>query len=451
MFLRRVEIINVRSIRRLTLRLTAAGDEARRWTLLIGENGTGKSTILRSIGLVLAGSEALPEIIGEPAAWVRSGAAHAEIHAELVTADGQVREVALTIGHKDGVADVIKKNHESLSELDRALAHSARNYLVAGYGVSRRLESAAPRPGKDEAIRHPRARSMASLFRSDAELNSLESWAMDQEYRRGKAGLKTVESVLGGLLPGVSFLRIDRRKRRLLFETPDGVVPLAHLSEGYQNVAAWVGDLLYRITETFKDYRRPLMARGLLLIDEIELHLHPIWQRRLRSFLTEKLPHFQIIATTHGALTAQQAGEGELYYLRREGKARIPQLYEYPGEPQKLMVHQLLLSDVFGLPTLNSPQVEELRRRYEALKTKKRRSAKERQECEALAGELRELPDWTRETPLDREKVVLLKEIRQALARSPRAPGDAHRTVATTDRRQLEERAQTTLVRGVKT
>ena len=84
---------------------------------------------------------------------------------------------------------------------------------------------------------------------------------------------------LKDLLPGSRLTRIDRDQRELIFATRDGELPLDQLSEGYQNMAAWCGDLLYRITEVYKDYKSPLSARGLLLIDEIDLHLHPVWQR----------------------------------------------------------------------------------------------------------------------------------------------------------------------------
>ena len=47
-----------------------------------------------------------------------------------------------------------------------------------------------------------------------------------------------------------------RKRRQLMFKTPDGLVPLAQLSDGFQNMAAWCGDLLYRVTETFKEYRK---------------------------------------------------------------------------------------------------------------------------------------------------------------------------------------------------
>ena len=67
-------------------------------------------------------------------------------------------------------------------------------------------------------------------------------------------------------------------------------------------VAAWIGDLLYRITETFEDYRAPLEARGLLLVDEIGLHLHPSWQRQLLDYISRKLPNFQRVVTTHSPM-----------------------------------------------------------------------------------------------------------------------------------------------------
>ncbi len=70
MFLRSVRLENVRSLAELELDFAAAGNESRRWTLVLGENGCGKSTILRAIALVLAGTEALPELLGDPDGWI---------------------------------------------------------------------------------------------------------------------------------------------------------------------------------------------------------------------------------------------------------------------------------------------------------------------------------------------------------------------------------------------
>src|SRR5690606_3786942 len=125
----------------------------------------------------------------------------------------------------------------------------------------------------------------------------------------------------------------------------------------YQQMVAWVSDLLYHVTRTFGDYKNPLAARGLLLIDEIDLHLHPAWQRQIHAFLTEGLPNFQVIATTYSPLTAQQAGRDELYALRRDEEGQIG-LVPFVGDPSWMLLHQLLMSPMFGLETDESLKVE---------------------------------------------------------------------------------------------
>ena len=97
-------------------------------------------------------------------------------------------------------------------------------------------------------------------------------------------------------------------------------------------MSTWIGDLLYRVLENFRDLKEPLTARGLLLIDEVDLHLHPKRQRELLSRLDQQFPNFQFVVTTHSPMTAQQAGEGELHCLTREaGKI---QLYQFSGNPK---------------------------------------------------------------------------------------------------------------------
>jgi predicted ATPase len=421
-FLKTVRIQNVRALRNVELSFATESEDIRRWTLIIGENGFGKSTLLRSIALVMAGSESLADLLVDPDSWITRGAKGAAIEADVVTADREPRTFRLEWRRGQRTSGVIKANDQNLRALDDALSHTQRSYLTVGYGVSRRLSAGQPgRVVKEGPALQPRSRAVATLFDPDAELQSLESWAMDLHYRRGKGGLDVVRNALRGLLPSVEFHSIDRETRRLLFDTPDGLVPIAQLSDGYQNVAAWTGDLLYRITESFRNYKRPLSARGLLLIDELDLHLHPLWQRRLREFLDEKLPNFQIVATTHSALTGQQAAAGELFYFTRDRPKAGPVLRPFAGEPQKLMSHQLLLSDVFGVATLNSLQIEDRRQRYRALRAKKRPTPSQKREKAALEAELRDIPDWSRPTRHDEETLRALKAIEQALASVPAA------------------------------
>jgi predicted ATPase len=415
MFLLSLELENVRSIAHLKISFAASDEITRKWTLLIGENGCGKSTILRSAALLMAGSNGLPELLGSPDSWIRFGQKSCRFRATLTTAQKKLRTIEFTLHRGDRMADVFERNRAGLRAIDDALAKAFRNYMTIGYGVSRRF-SPEGQFVKQEAYRSKRARSLATMFSPDATLQPLQNWAMDMDYRRRGAGLAVVKETLRDLLPGVEFERIDRESRKVFFKTPDGVVPFEQLSDGYQNVAAWCGDLVYRVTEMNPDYEHPLHARGLLLIDEIDLHLHPIWQRNLRDYLDRKFPHLQILATTHSALTAQQCGKGELFFLKRE-KSKGPVVYPFAGEPRKMMVHQLLLSPMFGLDTLDSSQVEGQRKELRALKAKRAKNGSDRSRAAELKEELADVPDWSTQSLADKEEISLLKEIRNELGK----------------------------------
>jgi len=253
------------------------------------------------------------------------------------------------------------------------------------------------------------------MFSPDATLQPLQNWILDIHYRRASAGLAIVKNTLRELLPGVAFERVDRATKTVFFKTPDGTVPLEQLSDGYQNVAAWCGDLVYRVMEMNLDYRNPLHARGLLLIDEIDLHLHPVWQRNLRNYLDRKFPNIQILATTHSALTAQQCGQGELFFLQRDKNQRSV-LQQFEGEPRKMMVHQLLLSPLFGVHTLDSKDIQEKKDTLRALKRKGTRKSSGR--LRSLKRELSDMPDWRIHSFTDDKELALLHDIREELGRS---------------------------------
>ncbi|MES9828757.1 MAG: AAA family ATPase [Candidatus Thiodiazotropha sp.] len=393
MFLKSVEIRNIRSIENVVLDFEASASKQRnrKWTILLGENGTGKSSLLRSIGMVLAGSDALPFLLGEPDSWIRNGADEASISAILQTARNEDRYVEVRFKQGMDRSGFVEHNRKSLDQLDAALAHTQRNYFVVGYGALRRLamhDMNIARRGNDPV----RAQSLATLFDLDATLNPLQSWAMGLEYRDGKSGTRIIENAMNGLLPDVSFNRIDRRNGDLLFDTPDGAVPLRLLSDGYQNVAAWIGDLLYRITESFDDYKNPLETRGLLLIDEIDAHLHPKWQRQLRKYIDDKLPEFQIIGTTHSVLTAQQLEEDECVILSRNEKSKAVSARPFPGVPAELQAHELLEIG-FNVETLDSVRLSNDKNRYRSLYRKKSKTTVDRRELERLAEQFSQLPD----------------------------------------------------------
>lgn len=414
MFLRDLSLHNFKCHAHLELSFAQGLKENRKWTLVLGENGTGKSNVLKAIALITAGSNALGELLGNIDSWIRVGTDACQISATLMTKEGELRPLSLVLQRGDNLGSVFGRNQGSLGFIDSALKNSERNYFVVGYGASRRLADNAFAQETSNRRFNPRAASVFNLFDTGSSLNPLSSWAMDLDYREGEKGLEIVRETLNDFLPGTRFEGIDKERRQLIFKTADGLIPLEQLSDGYQNMAAWIGDLLYRITQTFRDYEKPLSARGLLLIDEIDLHLHPKWQRNLLHFIEKKLPHFQVVASTHSPLTAQQADEGELYALRRN-KADAIEMVPFVGSPKKLLIHQLLMTPVFGLETDESVTVENTKAEYQQLKDKKVLTAGEKKRFQEIKKELKEiLPDRPTVAMSTKER-RLMKKLEKAL------------------------------------
>lgn len=419
MFLKSITLQNVRSIANLHIDFSSESG-TRRWTILLGENGCGKSSVLKSIALLLSGSEGFIELLENPDAWIRVGQSFCTISGVLQTANGAEREVELSMQRGESQKDVFIRNAASMEAVDRALAHSSHNYFVAGYGVSRRPPERGEKVYRGPRNRISRARNVSSLFTSNNLLISIEDWAMELDYENGKEGLQIVQKTLDALLPGMEFKGVNKQNRTLMFATEDGSIPFRELSDGYQSMASWCGDLLYSITQTFPKNRDPLKARGVLLIDELDLHLHPTWRRRLIEFLDTTFPNLQVIATTHSALTAQQCREGELYVIRRSDDKHLPELIPFQGEPSKMMLHQLLMSPMFGLNTLDSVEMEDAKNKVRKLSGKKSENLTSREKITLRTAKekLKEMPRWDLISEAQKKNLELIEEINKQLQSS---------------------------------
>ena len=412
MFLRDIKLTNFRCFSDFWIHFENK-ENNRKHTLLLGQNGTGKSNLLKAIGLVTAGSNALGEILGNPDSWIRYGMDHCQVRAIITTAENEEREISLQIHRGDFLGDVIERNKESLSLIDRALAHAERNYFVLALGASRRLAGKSRSGRSEDYFSNLRSNNIATLFNREASLNSLENWAIDLDYKQNVTGLKIVRDSLKSFIPELSLEYIDKDTRQLIFKTPDGLLPLELLSDGYQNMTTWLGDLLYRVSQTFTDHKDPMKARGLLLIDEIDLHLHPVWQQKLLDFFRVKLPNFQLVATTHSPITAQQAEEGELYGLVREQE--LIRLVPFEGDPSKILINQLLMSPVFGLVSDESTRVQQLKTDYRRLKKKASRSDMEQNRFDRIQQEISKIPVQRPNSLLSMDDKQFLEDLRKTM------------------------------------
>jgi predicted ATP-binding protein involved in virulence len=413
MLLKQLTLKHFRGLDDVSINFIDNTGKPRLQTLLLGENGMGKSTILKAIALIGAGSNSLSELIGNPDEWISFGENSCEINAVFITKEkkSKDREISLKINRGDSIKDILVNNTDSLDEIDRALSHADRNYFILGYGASRRLNKNQSFNQSGSFYNNDRSANVATLFNSDANLYPLSAWVMELDYRSEGDALEKIKEAINEFLINVRFDSIDKQQKTLLFSNGKDLIPIHLLSDGYQNVSGWIGDLLYRIFNTFGDRQNPLLTNGILLIDEIDLHLHPTWQRRLLGYLKTKLPNFQIIASTHSPLTAQQAGEGELIVLSRNKDNQIDaQLFE--GTPNKMLLHQVLLSPIFGVNSDESYETEQLKTEYENQKNRKGSKAK----IVSLSKKIQAIPQVNRTNMVaDASFADLLNKINQEL------------------------------------
>ncbi|RZK27842.1 MAG: hypothetical protein EOO63_12540, partial [Hymenobacter sp.] len=150
-------------------------------------------------------------------------------------------------------------------------------------------------------------------------------------------------------------------------------------------------------------------------IDEVDLHLHPKWQRELLATLSNIFPKTQFIATAHSPLVVQAAGDegANVVLLRREGDQTV--VVTDAEDVRGWRVDQILTSSFFNLETARSVKTEKKLARQAALLNKLKLTAKERRELEALTLELEAQPMGSTSIHAEAEEAELLRQITERL------------------------------------
>jgi predicted ATPase len=394
-----------------TLDMSDGNGGPSQWTILLGNNGTGKTTLLE----VLVPSFLLDWHTG----WytrnvLRATRATASIRASLV------RGTTTTAGLRDSFR---KEQHlievkEQVAHYGSGCSHTPSPHLTNlkffSYGATRRL-------GRSLLSDSEATKAAANPFSDDASLQNAEEWLLRLDYSASKASevkerqsvrLKQIKALLLEVLPDVEDLRFTMSEgvnpsATVEFNTPYGWVPLRQLGHGYRTMIAWVVDFASRMVETYPNAENPLAQPAVVLVDEIDLHLHPKWQRELMEYLTRLFPNTQFIVTAHSPLIVQAAGpDTRIALLRREGDHVVidNSMTPIPG----WRIDQVLTSDFFGLKSARPPQIEGLLEQRRALLTKPKLTTADKRRLAELESEIGELPAG--ETAEQAKALALLAE-----------------------------------------
>ena len=207
--------------------------------------------------------------------------------------------------------------------------------------------------------------------------------AKDRNDDKAKKMREVGEKVIERLLPGDAKIAEVTADGLIQFTVNGQTVPTISLSDGFRSVIALAGDLIWRLMQAFPDLDDPTQASGVVLIDELDIHLHPSWQREIAGWLREVFPNLQFIIATHSPLVAAGGGEDALT-LRLDmvnGEVQVTKIDDISAYDSDY----ILRSPAFGLESTYSPETQQKINRYYELRTKiDRLIGEERKEYEQL-------------------------------------------------------------------
>lgn len=359
-YVERVEIVNIGSISRLELDLAAAESGTVPCFALLGVNGVGKTTVLKSIALALGG---------------RKYAKQLKMTSKKLLRNGE-KKGSVTV-HVSGYSEPIVMTVRAGRPLDFDTDHARA--LVLGYGATRLLPS-----GRHRARSGMSHANVENLFDPFRPLRSPEAWLGGLEGRLFDDAVLTI----GSLLPEEDvalFEKLTTEQEVAVKVSSDVPLSLRQLSDGYQSLiglAADVMDVMHQ--QGFKSMRS---AQGVVLVDELGNHFHPRWKMRIVGALRRAFPQVQFIFSTHDPLCLRGLGRGEMAVLRRAENRSVYAVEDLPSV-EGMRVDQLLTSEHFGLDTTLDPDSEQDLKRYRQLSVSRQRTVAEEVELKQLVAEL---------------------------------------------------------------
>ena len=331
--------------------------------LLLANNGYGKTSLLKAIALAALGPAVRHSGIypyhlirretGQKglkrAVLKASFKTHEQDHAPFGQIDSRVEVIP------EGDLEILEWTHEDPRPWHPVFSSDSDAFFMVGYGATRRVSKSTrmEQSGKSS----PRAARVMGLFEEDYSLRPLNTWLPryeNSEQLRGR--YVQVVNLLNRLVGkgGWGFTGKQDKEDEYLFGKKGAEVPFPALSDGYRAFLGWLGDLLYHVCETCPSGEKLKENKGIVMVDEIDLHLHPKWQMTVLQTLAKELPNIQFIVTSHSPLIV-----GSLEWMNiivmQPGPKQSSTAKRIEWSVHGLDADQVLLTDFFGMKSTRAP------------------------------------------------------------------------------------------------
>jgi predicted ATP-binding protein involved in virulence len=341
-------------------------------TLLLGDNGTGKSSVMR--GIALAVLSPVISLSGyAPANLIRRDAtgeiseAGTVVDASLHADDGDrlpgriglgctVRRVRDYETLDSFVTTPDGMHHRGSESIEELYDDNSPAFFLVGYGATRFVGSSEDPEAEFSSRRRRKGRyqRVSTLFEENVPLTPLASW-LPALKQRDPGRASEVTNLLNRLLPRDTQLHSQTERGEHLFLSHGVTVPAGALSDGYRSYVGWVADLLYHMTNVAPPGEPLASLRGVVMVDEVDLHLHPDWQRQVVSTIAGTFPRLQFVLSTHSPIVAGTLRRENIYVLEREpeGTVAARQLDE---RIHGRTADEILASSYFNLHSSRAPE-----------------------------------------------------------------------------------------------
>lgn len=444
-YIKKIELKNVRTFGEVSLDFENEDGTLPQWTIILGDNGIGKSTLLHSVAWMKPflpykkketpddfipapiindeQNETLLSLIRKNPKSQKQGTylkaifqAEKELNTKSkVHNSNNICETSMILTLKpNGDLKDVKPNLKTKGE-----KFYNNDAVIFAYSASRTLGKQNIEVAEIEDTIPSFINENTVLYDAHEILHTINYAALgsdSHEKIKYQDYFSKVKEMLISLLPDIQNLKdveitspklVDNRLKQgeFLITTKHGEkIPFDNFSLGYKTVVSWSVDLSWRLFNKYPDSSNPLSEPAIVLIDELDLHLHPIWQTEIINNLSKHFPKVQFIATAHSPLMIQSAIDANYAILKFTENG--VEIINEPISVDGWRVDQILTSDFFGLKSSRGIEYQKLLERRGNLINIKTLSSQQKKELKEVTDRLSQFPSGDNPKEIEDREVI---------------------------------------------